>query len=182
MNINNILKDFNLNKQDLYYILLLCLFSFLITYQMIKFQHIRGAINSDVYAYLATALNFAGLNHAGISSIGYFFTSPVICSLTALIFKLGYVDINAIYIVTGIFGILGIFGMYVLLKSRFSPLLSFFGTILYSSFSLTLLYYSNGLLDVPAVSMIIWTFVFTFAAVDRNRKWFHHSDYSVIYP
>ena len=172
MNINNILNDFNLNKQDLYYILLLCLFSFLITFQMIKFQHIRGAINSDVYAYLATALNFAGLNHAGISSIGYFFTSPVICSLTALIFKLGYVDINAIYIVTGIFGIFGIFGMYVLLKSRFSPLLSFFGTILYSSFSLTLLYYANGLLDVPAVSMIIWTFVFTFAAVDRNPKYY----------
>ena len=62
--------------------------------------------------------------------------------------------------------------MYVLLKARFSNLLSLVGSLLYSSFSLTLFYFANGMLDVPAVAMMLWTLIFVVAAADRNPKYY----------
>ena len=100
------------------------------------------------------------------------FNSPVIFYLTSILFKLGFVSIKSIFFVTGFFGILGILGMYVFLKSRFSPILSFTGAILYSSFSLTLFYFANGMLDTSAVAMILWTFIFLIAAANKNYKYY----------
>ena len=139
---------------------------------MIHFHQSRGAFNSDIFRYLPAALDFAGLNYNHISDPSWMYNSPVICYLTSILFKLGYVQIESIFVVTGFFGILGIFGIYTFLKSRFSPILSLTGTILYSSFSLTLFYYSNGMLDNSAVAMMLWTFIFVIAAVNKNYKYY----------
>lgn len=172
MILKNICNDLNLNVDDKYYIIFLVFFSILITIVMVKFHQSRGAFNSDIYVYLASALDYAGMNYGHISDLGYMSNSPLICYLTSLLFRLGFVSINSIFFVTAIFSITGIFGMYVFLKIRFSNLLSLVGTLLYSSFSLTLYYFANGMLDVPAVAMILWTLVFTVAAVDKNPKYY----------
>lgn len=171
MNITSFFNKINLYEEDKYYLLILFAISLLITVVMIRFHQTRGAFSSDLYVYLVAALDFAGLNVNGISNPSYLINSPLICYLTSILFKLGFVDTLSIFIVTGFFGILGILGMYVFLKTRFSPLLSFTGSLLYSSFSLTLLYFACGLLDVPAVSMIIWTLIFTFAT-DKDNKFY----------
>lgn len=165
-------NDINLNRDDKYYLICLLCFSLLLTYVMIQFHQTRGAFNSDIYRYLPAALDFAGLNYNHISDPDWMFNSPVIFYLTSILFKLGFVHINSIFLVTGIFGIFGIFGMYIFLKSRFSPLLSFTGAILYSSFSLTLFYFANGMLDTSAVAMMLWTFIFVIAAVNKNYKYY----------
>ena len=179
MNISSFFNKINLYEEDKYYLLILFVISLLITVMLIRFHLTRGAFSSDLYVYLAAALDFAGLNVNNISNPTYLANSPVICYLTSILFKLGFVDILSIFIVTGFFGILGILGMYVLLKIRFSPLLSFTGALLYSSFSLTLLYFACGLLDVPAVSMIIWTLIFTFA-IDKDNRFYVLAGISVI--
>ena len=162
MGISSFFNKINLYEEDKYYLLILLVISLLITIMMIRYHQTRGAFSSDLYVYLAAALDFAGLNVNNISTPIYLANSPVICFLTSILFRLGFVDVLSIFIVTGFFGILGILGMYVLLKIRFSPLLSFTGALLYSSFSLTLLYFACGLLDVPAVSMIIWIRIIDF--------------------
>ena len=171
MGISSFFNKINLYEEDKYYLLILLVISLLITIMMIRYHQTRGAFSSDLYVYLAAALDFAGLNVNNISTPIYLANSPVICFLTSILFRLGFVDVLSIFIVTGFFGILGILGMYVLLKIRFSPLLSFTGALLYSSFSLTLLYFACGLLDVPAVSMIIWTLIFIFA-IDKDNRFY----------
>ena len=172
MSLNKFFNDININVDDKKYLMLLLLFGIGLMVFMIQFHQTRGAFNDDIYAYLAGALELSGLNHNNIVGGMWIQNSPVIIFLTSLLFRLGFVDINSIFIVTGIFSVLGIFGMYVFLKTRFSSLLSFLGAILYSSLSLTLYYFANGMLDIPAVSMIIWTMIFTVAAVNKDYKYY----------
>ncbi|WP_257637969.1 glycosyltransferase family 39 protein, partial [Methanobrevibacter gottschalkii] len=80
----------------------------------------------------------------------------------------------AIYIVTGFFAIIGNIGFYLLLKKFFNEELSLTGTILYSSFSLYLIWLANGTLDIPATGVIIWIALFTMIAVRENPKYYQY--------
>lgn len=172
MKLKSVCNDLNLDMGDRYYIAFLACFSILITLMIVSFHQSRGAFNSDIYVYLASALDFAGMNHNHISSVGALYNSPFICYLTSLLFKLGFVDVNSIYFVTAIFSISGIFAMYIFMRARFSSMMSLVGALLYSSFSLTLFYFANGMLDVPAVALMLWTLIFVFAAADKNPKYY----------
>lgn len=164
--------DINLDEKDKAYLIALGIFSIALTYVLMTFHMSRGSFSSDVCVYLAGALDMAGMNVNHISDPSWIHNSPFILFLTSLIFRLGYVNAYAMIYIGAFFGIVGIFGMYIFLRKRFSPLLSMAGSILYNSLSLTLFYYANGMLDVPAVSILIWTFIFTFAAVDKNPKYY----------
>ncbi|WP_405294783.1 glycosyltransferase family 39 protein [Methanobrevibacter sp.] len=161
-----------MNADDKKYLIFLFCFSIALTVIMTKFHMGRGAFSSDVSVYLAGALDLADLNVNHISDPVWIQNSPVILFLTSLFFRLGYVNAYAIIYVSAFFGIVGIFGLYTLLRRVFTPLLSLSGSILYSSLSLTLFYYANGMLDVPAVAMLLWTLVFTIAAVDKDPKYY----------
>ena len=123
---------------------------------------------SDVFIYLSNSLVFAGYE----SSILYLYLSPVICILTAILFKLGFLSEVSLYLVTGIFCIFANIGIYALLKNKFSSILSLCGSFLFGSFSLSLLWWANGTLDVPAVALSIWTIIFTILAVDNDSKYY----------
>ena len=168
MMFKNILDDLNISKNDFFYLLILTVFSILITYTLINFNQALGIYCSDVFIYLSNSLVFAGYE----SSILYLYLSPVICILTAILFKLGFLSEASLYLVTGIFCILANIGIYVLLKNKFSSLLSLCGAFLFGSFSLTLLWWANGTLDVPAVALSIWTIIFTILAVDKDSKYY----------
>ena len=168
MMFKNILDDLNISKNDFFYLLILTVFSILITYTPINFNQALGIYCSDVFIYLSNSLVFAGYE----SSILYLYLSPVICILTAILFKLGFLSEASLYLVTGIFCILANIGIYVLLKNKFSSLLSLCGAFLFGSFSLTLLWWANGTLDVPAVALSIWTVIFILLAVDKDSKYY----------
>ena len=168
MMFKNILDDLNISKNDFFYLLILTVFSILITYTLINFNQALGIYCSDVFIYLSNSLVFAGYE----SSILYLYLSPVICILTAILFKLGFLYEASLYLVTGIFCILANIGIYVLLKNKFSSLLSLCGAFLFGSFSLTLLWWANGTLDVPAVALSIWTVIFILLAVDKDSKYY----------
>ncbi len=160
--------DLNVSKNDFFYLFILTIFSILITYALINFNLVLGIYCSDVFIYLSNSLVFAGYE----SSILYLYLSPVICILTAILFKLGFLSEAALYLITGIFCIFANLGIYVLLKNKFSSLLSLCGAFLFGSFSLTLLWWANGTLDVPAVALSIWTIIFTILAVDKDSKYY----------
>ena len=162
-------KDMNINKRDFPYILFLLIFSLLITTQIIIFNNQIGIYCSDVFIYLLNSLNFTGVN---INANGSMYLSPIICFITSLFFRAGYVNINAIYIVTGIFAIIGILGFYILLKYNFNKILSLIGSILLFSLSLNLLWLANGTLDIPAIGLTIWTMIFFILSVDKDSKYY----------
>lgn len=165
-------EDFNLNKKDYYYLIVVALFSVVLTANYIIFNMNLGIYCSDVYVYLLNALYYTGTN---IRSTGTIYLSPLICFLTSIFFRLGFVDRLAIYIVTGAFAIFGNIGFYILLKRRFSEILCLTGCIIYSSLTLYLTWLANGTLDIPAVSMIIWTVLFSVIAIKDNNKYYKYA-------
>nr|WP_295000977.1 glycosyltransferase family 39 protein [uncultured Methanobrevibacter sp.] len=165
-------EEFNLNQKDKYYLLFILIFSTILVGYYINFNDNLGVYCSDVYVYLLNGLYYTGTN---IRSTGTIYLSPLICFLTSIFFHLGYVDKHAIYFVTGAFAIFGNLGFYLLLKRFHDENLSLTGTIIYSSLTLYLTWFANGTLDIPAVSMIIWTALFVILAVNENPKFYQHA-------
>ncbi len=163
------LKDFNLNRTDGYFLIIITIFSLALTGYYILFNLNFGIYCSDVYVYLLNALYYTGTN---IRATGTIYLSPMICYLTSIFFRFGFVDKLAIYLVTGAFAIFGNIGFYIFLKRYFSEISSLTGTIIYSSLSLYLTWLANGTLDIPAVSMIIWTVLFAVIAINDNPKFY----------
>lgn len=167
-------KDLNLKKEDVPYLTIVFLFSFILVFQHIIFNVNLGIYCSDVFVYLLNALYFTGENIRSATTI---YLSPIICFLTSILFRIGIKGEIAIFIVTGIFAIIGNVGLYTLLKIRFNKLLSLLGVVIFSSFSLNLLWLGNGSLDIPAVSLTMWIIVFLIASVNKNPKY-----YLVLFP
>ena len=163
--------DFNIKQKDKYYLIFIALFSAILVGYYINFNNSIGISCSDVYVYLLNAQYYTGTN---VNSTKFIYLSPLICFLTSLFFRVGFVDKLAIYIVTGAFAIFGNIGFYLLLKKYFDENLSLTGTVLYSCFSLYLTWLANGTLDVPATGMIIWIVLFTFIAVKENPKYYEY--------
>ena len=164
----NIFEDLNISKNDYFYLFALTVFSIIVTYFLIDFNETIGIYCSDVFIYLSNALVFAGYG----SSRVYLYLSPFICFLTSILFRLGFLSEVSLYVITGSFCIFGNIGIYVLLKNRFSSLLSLCGAILFGSFSLNLLWWANGTLDVPAVALSIWSIIFIVLAIDKDSKYY----------
>lgn len=158
----------NLNLKDQKEIIFIIIFSSILVTHYINFNMNLGIYCSDVYVYLVNALYFTGNNVHATYAI---YLSPIICFITSLLFRLGLVDRIAIYIVTGIFAIIGNIGMYLLLKTRFNNLLSLTGTIIYSTLALNLTWLANGSLDVAATGISIWIILLTIWAM-KNPKYY----------
>lgn len=160
---------FKRNKLDLLFILLIIVFSSIMVYFLINANNNLGIYCSDVFIYLTNSLQFAGYSIGKPSTL---YLSPVICFLTSLIFKAGFIDQIAIFAVTGIFYPIAIIGFYLLLRLKLNEIISLFGAILFSSFSLMILWTANGSLDIPAIAFSIWTIYFTILAVDKHPKYY----------
>ena len=165
-------KEFNLNKKDYYCLIIITVFSIVLAVNYIIFNSNLGIYCSDVYVYLLNSLYYTGVN---IRSTGTIYLSPVICFLTSIFFRLGFVDKLAIYIVTGAFAVFGNIGFYILLRRYFNETLSITGCVIYSSLTLYLTWLANGTLDIPAVSMIIWTVLLSIIAIKDNNKYYKYA-------
>ena len=166
------LKDWNLDKNDRIYLILLLIITLLTALKMLDLS-MKGCVsNPDIALYLINSLKYAGLDLNNISNPNDMVNTPIISYLTSLIFKIGYVDKNAIIIITSLFNFIGFFGFYILLKNRFTPQLSFIGAILYGSLPIILLNAYRGMIDLSSISISIWVLVFGIMAIDKNPKYF----------
>uniref|UniRef100_UPI003890DB56 glycosyltransferase family 39 protein n=1 Tax=Methanobrevibacter sp. TaxID=66852 RepID=UPI003890DB56 len=163
------LEEFSLDKKDKYILILITLFSVILTGYYIKFNQNLGIYCSDVYVYLLNAVYYTGHN---IQSTNNIYLSPVICFLTSILMTIGIKDATSILIITGLFAIIGNIGLYFLLRIKFDSVLSLTGVILYATFALNLTWLANGTIDIPGVSITIWTVIFLILAVDKNPKYY----------
>ncbi|MBQ9025346.1 MAG: glycosyltransferase family 39 protein [Methanobrevibacter sp.] len=157
------------NIDDKKELALITLISLALVIYYINFNVNLGIYCSDVYVYLLNAQYFAGTNIHATNNI---FLSPIICFLTSLLFDIGFVDRISIYVVTGILAIAGNIGLYLLLRLRFDKLLSFTGTIVYTTLALNLAWLANGSLDIPAVSITIWIVYLSLLAMKNEAKYY----------
>ena len=82
-------------------------------------------------------------------------------------------SIAPILIVDGLLCIFGYVGFYLFLKERFSPSISFIGSLLYVTSPLILIYAGAGYNDIPSVSLGIWALYLTYLGVQKNPKFFY---------
>ncbi len=159
----------NLNIEDKKELLFVTVISIALVAYYINYNMHLGIYCSDVYVYLLNALYFAGTNVHSTRSI---YLSPVLSFLTSLIFRLGFVDKAAIFIMTGIFAVIGNIGMYLLLRLRLDKMLSICGTVIYACLALNLAWLANGSLDIPAAGITIWIAYLSVLATKKNPKYF----------
>ncbi|MGF7119017.1 glycosyltransferase family 39 protein [Methanobacterium oryzae] len=138
----------------------------LITFYLLYVQINIGVPYWDVFNYLNNALYFAGTGNGGI-----LYLPPVIPILTSLIFRIGYVSANAIFIVSSIIFIIGVIGLYLLLNQRFNKIQSFTGSLIFLSLSVIMPWVAAGGIDIPGVSFSIWAIYFTVLGIKKNSKY-----------
>lgn len=165
-------KELNLNIEDWICLVVVIIFSFLCTAKMMLFFMSGCIIDPDIALYLLSGLKYAGLDFFNVAYPEDLFYSPVISFLTSLLFRMGYVDKNAIIIVTSLFTFFGYVGLYSLFKKRFNSILSLTGVIIFGSFLVVIINISKGMLDIPAVAISIWVLIFAIMAIDENPKYF----------
>lgn len=124
---------------------------------------------SDSVVFLANALTMAGQG-TGYSNLLF---PPFFSFVVSLFFRMGYVYSSTIFYIDGAFFILGVVGLYLLLKLKFSDIESFLGALLYATFPIILVVLGLGLSDLPGVCITIWAFYFLVLAVERNSKFFY---------
>ena len=152
------------NPLILLVIVTLGIFSLLLSIQMRI-----GVPYWDVFNYLNNALYFAGTEGGGVS----IFLPPLIPMLTSLLFRMGYVSINAIFLVTGLISILGVIGFYQLLKERFTPIQSFTGSIIFISLPVLFSWLVSGGIDIPGVVFSIWAIYFLIIGLENDSKFLY---------
>ena len=140
----------------------------LITYYRVLIQFEMGPL-SDSCDFLSNGLVFTGQN-MGYSDL---IRPPFFAFLLSIIFKMGYVSTNAIFILDGVMYIFGVAGLFFLLKLHFNDLESFLGALLFATFSTVLVVMGVGFSDLASVSITIWTFYFLILAVKKDSKFFY---------
>lgn len=163
-----ILEKFEDKHAQWVFLILLILTVGLITYYRIKMQlYLWPAY--DTFDLLANAALFAG------KGIGYsdLLRPPLLPFLTSIYFMFNELNIAVILVIDGILYILGCVGLYLFLKERFNPLISFVGSLLYATSPLMIIYAAVGYNDIPSVAFGIWAIFLTYLGVKRNSKFFY---------
>lgn len=168
-NKNNKPKSFiRKNLNSIIFLFVLTVIVSIITYYRILVQIDIGPV-FDSFVLLSNALVFTG-HGTGYSNL---LIPPFFPFIISLIFRLGYVSSNVIFVVDGILFIFGVIGLYMLLKLKFNDLESFLGGLLYATFPIVLTYLGFGFSDLASVSFSIWAIYFMVLAVKKDSRFFY---------
>nr|WP_243687175.1 glycosyltransferase family 39 protein [Methanobacterium formicicum] len=64
---------------------------------------------------------------------------------------MGYVSVDVIFLISGLIFILGVIGLYLLLKERFDPTKSLAGSLIFISLPVIMAWAVSGGIDLPGV-------------------------------
>ncbi len=161
------IKSENKHNSWVFLIILVLIVGLIIYYRLKMHLYLWPAY--DTYDLLANAALFAG------KGIGYsdLLRPPLLPFLTSIYFMFDGLSITPILVVDGFLCIFGSIGLYLFLKERFNPLISFVGSLLYITSPLILVNAAAGYNDIPSVSLGIWALYLTYLGVKRNSKFFY---------
>jgi len=137
--------------------------SIIYTSILVYTQSIIGISYWDIFVYLDNAMLFSHINIGSQLSV-----PPILSLVTSIFFQLGFISENTLFIVSGIFFVFLLIGIYILFCRRFTPEESFISTIIFSMFSLVVTWAVSGSNDLPALSLAVWTIIFALKAVDDH--------------
>ncbi len=124
----------------------------------------------DVFFYLNNALFYAGYDVGLVNTRGL---SPLIPMITSIFFRMGFISDFTIIAVSSVFYIFAALGMYFLLRLRFNEVLSFTGSMLFSTFPLVIVWVTKGMLDIPGLCIAIWAVYFMILSFRKNTKYLY---------
>ena len=150
--------------------LALFIITLIITGYLLYKQIYIGVPYYDVFVYLNNALIFAGIPVGNVSVI---YLSPLMPFLTSLIFRAGYISANALFILDALIFVLGVLGLYLLFRQRFNQIQSFSGSLIFISFPLIFTWAASGGIDIPGVSLSIWTIYLLVMGVKKDSKYLY---------
>lgn len=150
---------------------LLLLITLGITFYLLSVQIRIGVPYWDVYNYLNNAIIFAGMGGENGNTIIYL--SPLIPFLTSLFFRMGYISINSIFIISAVIFIIGVIGLYLLLKERFNPIQSLAGSLIFISLPVVMSWATSGCTDIPGVSFSIWALYFMVVGIKKDSRFLY---------
>ena len=101
--------------------------------------------------------------------------SPLIPFLTSFLFRLGFVDKTSIFVVTGVFYIIGVLYSYFLFKLRFDNKYALFGSIIFACCYSNVRWVAVGTIDIPAIALSIMTIYYLILGVNKNQKYIYLS-------
>ncbi len=133
---------------------------------LLKVQIKIGVPYWDVFNYLNNALHFANMGSNGVVN----HLPPLIPVVTSLVFRMGYVSVDVIFIITGLIFILGVIGLYLLLKERFDPTKSLAGSLIFISLPVIMAWAVSGGIDLPGVVFSIWALYFLVIGLKKDSK------------
>ena len=159
----------NLSKIYRNPLFILTMITLVISIYLLEVQMKIGVPYWDVFNYLNNGLYFAGIDTSGNG----IYLPPLLPLLTALLFKMGYVSINAIFTIDSILFIIGVIGLYLLLNERFNKIQSFTGSLIFISFPVILAWAAAGGIDIPGISFSILAIYLTVLGVKKNSKYLY---------
>lgn len=121
----------------------------------------------DVFFYLNNALFYAGHDTGFVDTRGL---SPLIPMITSIFFRLGFISDSTIILVSSSFYLFAGLGIYFLLRLRFDEVLSFTGSMIFSTFPLILVWITKGMIDIPGVCFSIWSVYFMILSFRKDIK------------
>lgn len=133
---------------------------------LLKVQIKIGVPYWDVFNYLNNALHFANMGSSGVVN----HLPPLIPVVTSLIFRMGYVSVDVIFIISGLIFILGVIGLYLLLNERFDPTQSLVGSLIFISLPVIMAWAVSGGIDLPSVVFSIWALYFLVIGLKKDSK------------
>jgi 4-amino-4-deoxy-L-arabinose transferase-like glycosyltransferase len=133
---------------------------------LLKVQIKIGVPYWDVFNYLNNALHFANMGSNGVVN----HLPPMIPVVTSLVFRMGYVSVDVIFIISGLIFILGVIGLYLLLKERFNPTKSLAGSLIFISLPVVMAWAVSGGIDLPGVVFSIWALYFLVIGLKKDSK------------
>ena len=155
------------NRSESFLLFLLLLIVSTISIVLVDIQSKLGIYYWDIFVYLGNALRFAG---RGVGD--QILLPPLLPLLTSIFFRANYISQNVVFVLGGIFYVLGVIGLYLLLKERFNAFTSFAASIFFACLSLMIPWAVSGSTDIPALTLSIWAVLFTVRAV-KNPRWYY---------
>jgi 4-amino-4-deoxy-L-arabinose transferase-like glycosyltransferase len=148
---------------------ILILITIVLVIYLLNIQIKIGVPYWDVFNHLNNAIYFAGMGSYSV----IIHLPPLIPLLTSLFFRMGYVSIDVIFILSGILFIIGVIGFYLLLKQRFNPIESLTGSIIFISLPLVMSWAVSGGIDLPGIAFSIWAIYFLIMGVKKDSKYLY---------
>lgn len=146
------------NKLLVTLLLIMIVYTSLLVYA----QSIIGVNYWDIFVYLQNAMLFSHVNIGSQLSV-----PPILSLIVSIPFLLGARCELTLFVVSGIFFILLIIGIYLLFNKRYTPIISFIGSLFFSMLSLVITWAVSGSNDLPSLTFIVWAIIFTIEGKDK---------------